>query len=772
MRELKCSPIFFYFGKKSTMVFSSSPSSRPRSSLSKVLAIIVTVWFFFFITVPEPIVPEAYGHAIPSTYSIEPNSILQRGSVPSQLVISFSERPDPQISYTHVTNSQNERIDNDDFTISGSNPRQAAVTLDTSKLEEDGVYTVSWRALSLDDGHIAQGSYVFGVGNVIPDNIGGNQQQQTQTETVTYVTSTADALLRWPLIVSQAAIVGGVMAYFVLQRDRGGLSSLSKHRNRFSLDLNLFAKKRFVLILIAAALAIAISGTALVFLQARNLDTDDDSGNTSDQYLSTVQTLIFGSSAGVVWSIRIATSAIIASLALLYFVLAKRADVERKSSSTTTTFSFSSAILLGILVAGAASIFSNSMLSHNSAATFLPSVAVFADWLHFMAVSAWVGGLFYFSAVLLFAIKSNERKAWESTAYHLSIILPRFSLIATVSLGIIGITGLYMAWIHLHTLDSLFSTQYGNNLIIKLSAALPMILLGAYHQVKLHKRIVLLASIGGSKKAGSITSPPDTVSNTTNNAVSKFGRTVKIESLIGVGVLFAASLLTITSPPSQMTEHQEAGAMPEMEMQDTSTPNPGFSEQVTISDVDTTLEITPFHAGFNTFTVRLSDAATGSPPQNINEVYLRFTNPEARIGPIVTTLNSTDDGSGKYSAIGGYMSQTGNWEIDLVVQRIGAYDLNHSFDAAIGASSDHENMDMGSDMNMRMENHEAAPSTRSDTDIIENELESPSPPAFDSFAWLAIGLSVAVGAGTAYYFRKSKQQLEGTLKTLEGRMNQ
>ena len=70
------------------------------------------------------------------------------------------------------------------------------------------------------------------------------------------------------------------------------------------------------------------------------------------------------------------------------------------------------------------------MLSHNSAATFLPSVAVFADWLHFMAVSAWVGGLFYFSAVLLFAIKSDERKSGESAAaYHLSIMLPRFSLI-------------------------------------------------------------------------------------------------------------------------------------------------------------------------------------------------------------------------------------------------------------------------------------------------------------------------------------------------------
>jgi hypothetical protein len=408
-----------------------------------------------------------------------------------------------------------------------------------------------------------------------------------------------------------------------------------------------------------------------------------------------------------------------------------------------------------------------------------------------MAVSAWVGGLFYFSAVLLSSIKSNEKEAGASSAaaaYHLSVTLPRFSLIATASLGIIGVTGLYMAWIQLQTLDSLFYTPYGNNLIIKLSAALPMVLLGAYHQVKLHKNIVLLASIGRGSRKESM-EHTDTVNSTSKNVVSKFGRTVKIESLIGIGVLFAASLLTITSPPSQITaEHQEeeagGGTMPGMEMQDntttttsSTTATPGYSQQVTISGVDTTLEITPFHAGFNTFTITLSDAATGAPPQNINAVYLRFTNQEARIGPIVTTLNSTGEGSGsRYSAIGGYMSQAGDWDIDLVVQRIGAYDLNHSFEANLGASSDHENMDMSAEMNMNLEDHEADTATSANTESTENESEplssSPQPPpAFDSFAWLAIGLSVAVGAGSAYYFRKSKKQLEGTLKTLEGRRN-
>jgi copper transport protein len=744
--------------------------------------IVLLAWLFIISTTTatqNTPLHAAYGHAIPSTYSIEPNSILQRDSTPSELVISFSERPDPRVSYIRVVNSEGERIDNDDFTISDSNPRQATVKLDTSKLEENGIYTVSWRALSLDDGHIAQGSYVFGVGNVTPDSVAGKNQQQTQTQTVTYVTSTADALLRWPLIVAQTAIVGGVMAYFVLRTGgKRGLFNLSHDHNQLSFGLNLLAKKRFILMLIGGAIAIAVSGTALVFLQAGYLGADS-SESTGGQYLSTVQSLFFGSSAGIVWSIRIATSAVIAVLASVYFVMAKRMDVQRMSSSSpsstnsTTTSSISSGILLSILVAGAASIFSNSMLSHNSAATFLPSVAVFADWLHFMAVSAWVGGLFYFSAVLVFSIKNNEKRtAGESAAYYLSLILPRFSLMATASLGIIGITGLYMAWIHLHTLDSLFYTPYGNNLIIKLSAALPMVLLGAYHQVKLHKNIVLLASIGASRKESM--ERTNTISNSSNNnAVPKFGRTVKLESLIGIGVLLAASLLTITSPPTQMHEQQEeAGSMPEMELQNTTTATPGFSEQATISGVDTALEVTPFHAGFNTFTITLSDAATGSPPQNINAVYLRFTNPEARIGPIVTTLNSTGDGSGRYSAIGGYLSQTGNWEIDLVVQRIGAYDLNHNFEAILGANSDHENMDMGADMNMdmNMESHEASTSTTSDADTMENELESYSPPAFDSFAWLAIGLSVAVGVGSAYYFRKSKKQLEGTIKTLERRM--
>src|ERR687898_2406937 len=109
----------------------------------------------------------AYGHANPVSYSPSANAVITRQqqgdeSVPDKVTILFSERPEPKVSYIHVTNSKNERVDNNDYTISERNNREAVVTLDTSNLSS-GVYTVSWLTLSRDDGHISKGSYVFSI---------------------------------------------------------------------------------------------------------------------------------------------------------------------------------------------------------------------------------------------------------------------------------------------------------------------------------------------------------------------------------------------------------------------------------------------------------------------------------------------------------------------------------------------------------------------------------------------------------------------------------
>ena len=116
----------------------------------------------------------AYGHANPVSYLPSANSVINSGqdeSLPDNVSILFSERPEPKVSYIHVTNSKNERVDNNDFKIIGQNDREASVTLDKNKII-DGVYSVSWLVLSRDDGHISKGSYVF--------RVQSPQEQQSQ----------------------------------------------------------------------------------------------------------------------------------------------------------------------------------------------------------------------------------------------------------------------------------------------------------------------------------------------------------------------------------------------------------------------------------------------------------------------------------------------------------------------------------------------------------------------------------------------------------------
>ena len=490
----------------------------------------------------------AYAHSLPVTESPAPDSIIKKGEpLPSRIVIDFSERPEPAVSTITVLNGKNERVDNGNFVIIGDHSREAMTTLNTTKLT-DGVYTVSWMTQSSDDGHIARGSYVFGIGNVGPSaatsSIGGTNQQHVQVQTVT---SNWDGLIKWPLIVSQATVVGAIFSHLFLwekfvSKIRTKMNGHEGLSTTLSRKMDLLLLKRFSMLLVVASVAIIGSSTGLLFLQITELSPNNISG-----YSGIFVSLLQGPS-GFAWLVRSITSIVVILTAITNYYLIKKNRINKMDGNDQTAsqrqleydrtrkriilFPSSSLLLYISLVAGSISIFANSATSHNSAVTFIPSLAVSLDWLHFMAVSMWVGGLFYISTILLAAIRHRAKLTVEESAiqetsklsnrtlphnvkknhiihYYLALLLPRFSLVATVSLGVIGISGLYMAWIHLTTLDALFSTSYGNILIIKLAVALPLILLGGYHQLKLHNAVVSIANLG---KTGG----PDRISNGTN----------------------------------------------------------------------------------------------------------------------------------------------------------------------------------------------------------------------------------------------------------------
>jgi copper transport protein len=671
----------------------------------------------------------AYGHAVPVSYSIDPNAVFDdASSVPSRIAMSFSERPDPRTSYIRLLNAQNERIDNDDFAISTASAREASVTIDASKLQDDTIYSVSWRTLSLDDGHITEGAYVFGIGDIGDIATAGGGQETR------FVTSTLDALLKWPLIVAQTAIVGGAFGHLFFRKSFSRIKANNNNADRHPKESDNVAIKRLAIIITGSSVAIAGFATALLFLQASNLATSENS-----DYFSIFQSLLSGSPSGSVWMLRIASSAAIIALATGYYVRARK---DRGSAPSIM-------MMAAILVAGAASIFSNSMLSHNSAAPVYPELAIFTDWVHFMAVSIWVGGLFYFSTVAMDMIRATSNGDSIQTHRLLSLLLPRFSILAIISLGIIGITGIYMAWIHVRDFDSLFQTAYGTSLIIKLSSAAPMVALGGYHQLVLHKNMVVLAA-GGPRHGGAGGNESESTKNKAKNrdTATRFGKTVKIESIIGIGVLLAASFLTITSPPSQ-AHHEGAGGS-----------SMGYLHTVPVDGTEVTFAISPFQVGVNTFTVMLKNEA-GQPPANIQNVFVRFTNTQAGIGPIIATLEKTDEGT--YSVTGAFLSQQGTWKIDLIAQRIGEYDLNHSFEETLGAPST-TNGETHSEHEEHSEQTATPPPTTTPSDSASEEVAA-EPPS-EAFTLVAIVLVIGIAGASAYSVINSRKQLKQTMKRL------
>ncbi|MGE5635158.1 MAG: copper resistance CopC/CopD family protein [Deltaproteobacteria bacterium] len=803
---------------------------------------------------------KAYAHSLPVSQTPAHDSILKKEELPSKVIIDFSERPVPGISTIQVLNEKNERVDNGNFVIIGNHDREAMTTLDTKKLT-DGVYTVSWMTQSADDGHIAKGSYVFGIGNVgsrtsaitssssSPSSMGlANHEQNYKVQAIT---SSLDGLIKWPLIISQVTVVGVIFSHLFLwelfgkriivnTNQTSSATNSTTNTNTTTANntmMTLRYNKRFTSILVAVSVTIIISANALLFLQITELVPNNNNGISS--YTSIFLLLLQGPS-GFLWLIRIITSfvvIIVSAVIYYYYYLKKKHNVKDNNKDHTDTKIkkndnlFSITLLSIAFTAGSISIFANSLTSHNAAVDFFPSIAVFLDWLHFMAISVWVGGLFYISTILLATIRDktendetiiNSQKLRMPNAifslnvkkrfifhYYLALLLPRFSLVATLSLGIIGISGIYMAWINIHNFNFLFNSEYGSILIIKLISVIPLILLGGYHQLKLHDTIVKVASLGENgenisssrndnifkKNRIDLTDNPEknTIQEDKSEKIKankidifgKFSKTIKIESLVAIGVLLVASLLSTTSPPSasmnmpSMGEGSHTMVMPDgggsggsdisSSMSMSNLKNSSYVKEVKILNVTTKIEINPFYSGFNTFKITFTDS-NGQPYSKILTVRMIFKNDQADIGPITAKLNQISPGI--YAITGGYISQPGEWNVAIAAQRPSDYDLNYKFTSIVNSSSSSSNViQTGSSSNIATENGSIVTNIETTKSMNMTSSSSQIMPAFDSFSLLTITLVVIIGLASSYFYKKSRQKLRETIDLLKLNLN-
>jgi copper transport protein len=114
--------------------------------------------------------------------------------------------------------------------------------------------------------------------------------------------------------------------------------------------------------------------------------------------------------------------------------------------------------------------------------------------IHVFAASMWIGTLFVLVAAgITTALGTTMQSAERGPA--VALFVNRFSTIALGSAGVLVLTGVTTAWMHLKQLSALWTSIYGKTLIVKLCLVAVVFALGAYNNQRLRPSL-------GTEEAG------------------------------------------------------------------------------------------------------------------------------------------------------------------------------------------------------------------------------------------------------------------------------
>ena len=244
---------------------------------------------------------------------------------------------------------------------------------------------------------------------------------------------------------------------------------------------------------------------------------------------------------GAVWTARIS----LIGLLIMAWLLRPRA-VQRRSWSLAASF------------VGATLIALTTSLSGHAADWGDVALPVLIDWLHLLAVSTWIGGLFTLGFVLHHSLSSPGK---AEPTQSLASIAARFSTMAACCVAVFLPAGLYNAWLQVTSLSPLVSTAYGWTLLAKLSlVGLVLMTAGVnrYYFVPLlgsptgtHNRLIFrtIARFAGG--------PPVEMKRRDDQEIRRqFFRFVRLEWIIVVAALACTALLTQLPPARHIRRHE------------------------------------------------------------------------------------------------------------------------------------------------------------------------------------------------------------------------
>jgi len=550
---------------------------------------------------------------------------------PAQIQMLFSEAVEPRFVEVSVLDKDRKQVDAGDARLAaGTNDSVVASLGDLPP----GVYTISWKMVSAVDGHQTRGLIPFSVGDAgaVPEPLSAAEIGAATSGTSSIQSGPAGVAARWLMLLSMLALGGVLVAVPALVRPAAArLASMRGGKDDTAVAADLPDRvigtmlRQAMQILAIALVLFAVGSLALLLIDAAAASDTSVAGAIGAPVVD-----LLGTRRGVLWLVRVVLA--IALAAALFLSPLRRGRLPSAVQSW------------GMAAIVAAMLLATSLGSHSASLKEWGSVSTFADWVHLGATSIWIGGLIFLVGAFL---PAQRPLAGPARTRLLADIVPRFSTIALLAVGVIVVTGIFQTWRLLDRLGDLTTLEWGRALLIKVGLVLLLVALGAVNLLIIKPRLA-----GYAQRMDRATRERAAGLRLT------FRRVVMTEAVIGVVVVLVAGVLTGVSP-APVTVAGPTG------------PFRPFILDQSSEGMKGRLVLSPGRIGNNRFDLTVTKDG-GSLPADTSAV-LRITTLDQETGTTEAPMETL--GGGRFTTAGSFLSTVGLWEIAAVVRQPGRDDV-------------------------------------------------------------------------------------------------
>ncbi len=450
-----------------------------------------------------------------------------------------------------------------------------------------GTFTVLWSARSVD-GHTLSGTYAFRVG-------GGNAPGAATIQGE--VPRPWAVVTRWLSFLGLTLVVGGCFVGRVVLG--GGATLVAKERRHLVMMLGL-----------GVAMAATVSEP---LLQTRWPPADTIRPDLAEAFA--------GLPTG--WWVRFA-AIVVLPLSLAVAVAPSRYSRLAVSGEWVA------------LALGLTALFGASLTSHAAARETWRGPALLSNVLHQWSVALWVGGLAHLALGRWGGLDQDRTTVrTESNPLH------RFSRLALGLVAVAIATGVINTGLLLPALRVLWGSTYGQILLLKVGALLPVLVLATFHRATLRRAL--------ERAAGALRT------------------TIRVEATLALLVILGGSVLALLAPP-------------EMRAGDAARDHIDLAASTTADDTGPLLHLAaaPARSGENVLTLWLTGPDLASIPLNSrSEVRLDFLGLDHDV--VRSDVVAAPDGTGRFTVAGLELSVDGWWRVNAHVRQPDCPEMDASF---------------------------------------------------------------------------------------------